>query len=211
MAAEALAVLAASALAAAAFRAAYWGLERRTAEGPEEVSRYVSSLHSVLVVALCLGAPGFGSGGWRLAAQALPLGYLAHDLQLLASRPALRDPWMVLHHVSFALLVACGVGAYPAEAQVALRGEAPVPFLNLGWALHRRRKAGAPAGPAWLLPAVGGATLGLFVATRLLVFPSLAATTARDGQAVATLALVSLSALNFFWFQKLLRLACGAR
>lgn len=190
-------------LAAACARLAYWELEARfPLQGPEVVSRAVSSLHAVLVVALCAAAPSL-RGGWGVAARALPLGYLAHDAQLLLTRRELYDRGMVVHHACFALLVAVGVGPYPDQARLALFGEAPVPFLNLGWLLHRRRAAGQAAGPGWLFGAVGGVTLSLFVMTRLLVFPRLAAEAALQDECVAFITLAGLAGLNAYWFARL--------
>lgn len=191
-------------LAAAAFRVAYWEalfrLGRTDLAGPAAASRAVSSAHAAAVVAIAAGAPTL-CGAWGAAARAVSVGYLAHDLHLLLTCPGLRDPPMVIHHLSAAALIWGGVGSLCWEARWAFFAEAPVPFLNLAWLFRREGRAPSRAAGA----ATDAAVLVLFAVTRLAALPLLAGVAARAGERLLAGALLCLGGLSWLRFGRLAR------
>lgn len=193
--------LVAAVATAAAFRGLYWAaarLDRPRPSAPQYTSRYVSTVHAVVLVALGLAPRG---AWWPCAARAVPLGYLAHDAALLFAEPCLWDLGTAAHHLVFALLVAAAAAAYPAHTARAFLAEASVPALNLGWMMVR---TGADRRHPYAFGFVSVMLLCTFASLRVWAFTALLLESVAEGVWGLAPLLLGLAAVNWYWFGLLL-------
>jgi len=195
----------------ALYRLAALALTRGARPAPERLSRLVSCIHACALAALGALATAqpalLESAWWRGAASALPLGYLAHDADLIWDEPSLWDPWMLAHHFAFAGLVAAGVKKYPGLAARAFLAELSTPLLHAAWAA---RRSGADHRHPWGTRALGALLFVTFFYFRAYSLAALAVEAYALGEWLPGILMSGLAALNWYWFARLLRHAARA-
>jgi hypothetical protein len=118
------------------FRMAYYVLsELVTLDSPPFLSRFVSCLHAGVLVALgILWKTGLVSPNWWTPlAQAVPVGYLLHDIHLICTESTLWEVSTAAHHIAFLLLAFLAPTLFPDQTAHAFLAELSVFPLNMGW------------------------------------------------------------------------------
>ena len=199
-------------LSAAVFRGLYLAAISAARSGlgpstPPFISRYVSGVHALALVALGLWPAQQRGEWWVSIARALPLGYLAHDTHLLFVETSVWDLSALIHHCVFAVLVSAAAGPYPDHTAQAFLAELSVPFLNAGWVML---KTGNDRRHPWVFRGVSIILLPTFLKFRVLTFTyfTIEAVVLREWLLLGPM--LSLAVLNWYWFVILVRRAVGS-
>jgi hypothetical protein len=181
----------------------YWA--RGPLQTPGFGSRFVSSLHCAILVsgAISYLAGAIGESTW-LWGRHVTAGYLVHDFVLMVQQPSIRTKEDLCHHLAF---LACLAYAHidPVMYARGMLAEISLPFLYIGWAIIKLDKVKTRPLMFWVNSIVG---VVLFFVFRVLNFTLLMWQIWHAFDSVVILAGAFLTAINYYWFAKLLGKAC---
>ena len=164
-------------------------------------SRAISSLHCVIVVALAgVFLVGEIPAPTLLLGRYVTIGYLVHDLTLVLREPSLRKTEDIVHHVAF-FIVLPYAHTYPYYYARGMLAETSLPFLYTSFAMIKLNKVKVLPILFWSVSIMGVIMFFLF---RVINFTTLMHHVYYNYTWPVIVASATLTALNYFWFYKLL-------
>lgn len=165
------------------------------------VSRYISTIHAILITTLSLlylnGVINTETNIFQCLGSAIPIGYLIHDTQLIYWVPALNDKYMIFHHLCFIGLMYVAPVNFPIHTARGLLSELSVPFLNLGWIMI---KSNLDKKYRYLFNCNAIIVLILFLIFRVYTFVSFTIESFQLGLWGIFPFVAGISVLNIHWF-----------
>lgn len=180
---------------------AYMNCAPRSIRTPGLGSRAISSLHCVIVVALAGSfLAGVASETDLLLGRYVTTGYLAHDLWLVLWEPELRKMEDIVHHVAF-FTVLPGAHLFPYCYARGMLSETSLPFLYTSYALIKLNRVKTRPILFWSVSILG---VVMFFIFRVINFTALMYHVYYNHTVPVIVAGTALTALNYYWFYKLL-------
>jgi hypothetical protein len=181
------------------FASCYFFFRRRYRTNPLLLSRYVSTVHSIILSALSIVylCGGLSIYTWHKL-QAIPIGYLLYDLGLVTFNPKIpKDLATYFHHFTFLAFSTLFFPKQPNAVTTGYLSEVAVPFMNsyFHWRTTNpqlARSCGAMMLILWPFCRIINFSLGTYVIY------------SRFDSKVGVVGGTILSVLNIYWFWKAL-------
>lgn len=180
---------------------AFMDLVPPAVRAPNFGSRFVSSIHCVGIVSLAsLYIAGEIADETLLWGRYLSAGYLIHDYTLMIEEPSIRVTEDLVHHIAF-LAVLPFAHPFPDMYARGMLSEASLPFLYTSWAIIKLQKLPKYRTAFWVNSIIG---VIMFFVFRVVNFTLLMVHVWHHYNALVIVASAAITALNYFWFGKLL-------